>query len=115
LVVPAFSVVPPARAGDRQGACLFPYSDHEMKTSLILTYIGYAAILAIYGTFAWCGKTPVEGFIALLGTAFIALGTKHVGSSTAKSSTDAATQVMSAVSGPPAVAPVILPTTVEKQ
>jgi len=38
----------------------------------------YGALLALWGLFAWMGKTPVEGFIAAISAALTALGVVHV-------------------------------------
>ncbi|WP_353192094.1 hypothetical protein [Pandoraea pnomenusa] len=39
----------------------------------------YGGLLAVWGLFAWFGKTPVEGFIAAIGAALAALGVVHAG------------------------------------
>jgi hypothetical protein len=54
-----------------------------MNWNLFLKYMGYAGVLAIYGAFAWSGKAPVEGFIAVLTGVIAALGATHAASAAA--------------------------------
>lgn len=37
----------------------------------------YAALMGVWGLFAFFGKTPVDGFISAVGAALAALGTIH--------------------------------------
>lgn len=55
-----------------------------MSWSLFLRYIAYGTIIAIYGVFAWYGKAPVEGFIAVLTGAIALLGGQHAAESAVK-------------------------------
>jgi hypothetical protein len=84
-----------------------------MNWALFLKYLGYAFIISVYGVFAWVGKAPVEGFIAVLMGVLATLGASHVAASAAKAATDAATQTNAPVTPTP-VDPLILPTTVNK-
>lgn len=56
-----------------------------MNWNLFLKYMGYAGVLAIYGAFAWSGKAPVEGFLAVLTGVIAALGATHAASAAAAS------------------------------
>lgn len=44
-------------------------------------YLAAGAILAVWGAFAFVGKTPVDGFIAALGSALTGLGVWHAATS----------------------------------
>lgn len=60
-----------------------------MNWNLALQYIAYAFLVSVYGVFAWAGKAPVEGFIAILTGALAALGSAHVSASARKAAADA--------------------------
>ena len=54
------------------------------KLQLVLNYVGAALILAVWGLFAWFGKTSVEGYITSLGIALSAVAGTHAHSLIAK-------------------------------
>lgn len=45
--------------------------------SIYLKTACYAALLGVWGVFAFCGKTDVGGFIEAIGAALAALGAIH--------------------------------------
>jgi len=47
---------------------------------MLLKYLAYLVVLAIYAAFAWTGRSPVEGFIVVLTGIISALGASHVSS-----------------------------------
>jgi hypothetical protein len=51
--------------------------------SIHLKVICYAALMGIWGLFAFVGKTDVAGFIGAITAALAALGAIHAGSSSA--------------------------------
>jgi hypothetical protein len=83
-----------------------------MNWTLALQYIAYAFLITVYGAFAWAGKVPVDGFIAILTGAIAALGATHAASSSAKSAARSAADAIATVNPPP---PSPAPTTVVTQ
>lgn len=57
---------------------------------MLLQFLGYGFVIAVYGLFAWFGKAPVDGFIAVLTGAIAMLGGVHAYSTASKRATDAA-------------------------
>ncbi|MDR3480738.1 MAG: hypothetical protein P4L91_08510 [Burkholderiaceae bacterium] len=53
-------------------------------------YVAYAFLILIYAAFAWSGKAPVDGLIAIITGALAALGAHQANASSAKRATDAA-------------------------
>lgn len=84
-----------------------------MNWNLFLKYLGYAFVISVYGVFAWTGRAPVAGFIAVLTGALALLGGSHLTSSAADAAANTAIKLAQA-SLPPA-APVAAPTTVVTQ
>jgi hypothetical protein len=80
-----------------------------MNWTLALQYIAYGFLITVYGAFAWAGKAPVEGFIAILTGAIAALGATHASASSAKNAAKAAADMVAAVNPP---APAAAPTTI---
>lgn len=76
-----------------------------------MNYFAYGFLILIYAAFAWFGKAPVEGFIALLTGAAAALGTHLTNNAAAERATNAA-NVANPVP-PPYVVPA--PTTITKE
>lgn len=66
-----------------------------MNWNLFLKYVGYAFVISIYGIFAWTGKAPVEGFIAVLTGVLALLGGSHLASSAANDSANTAIKLSS--------------------
>lgn len=79
-----------------------------MNWDLFLKYLGYGVVIAIYGVFAWFGKAPVEGFIAVLTGVISILGGSHAASSALKAAT-AAASVRAATAPQPAPQPPLPP------
>lgn len=48
-----------------------------------LRVLCYAALIIVWGAFAWVGKTSVDAFIQAIGAALAVLGTVHVATSPA--------------------------------
>jgi len=63
----------------------------------ILKFIGAALLLGAWGTLAYMGKTPVDGFITAIGAALSGLGIYHVSTS---ANTPAATVAQPAPAAP---------------
>lgn len=57
--------------------------------SIYLKVACYAALMGVWGFFAFCGKTEVNGFIEAIGAALSALGTIHAITTANKPSTPA--------------------------
>jgi hypothetical protein len=93
------SMALPAETGDRQSACLLPHQDHR-QMNIYLKVACYAALMAVWGTFAFFGKTSVEGFVAAITAALAALAAIHASSSGA--SDQAAASVAPAAPAAPA-------------
>jgi hypothetical protein len=53
-------------------------------------YIAYGFLILVYAAFAWVGKAPVGGLIAVITGALAALGANHAITSAANRATDAA-------------------------
>lgn len=70
----------------------------------------YAALMGVWGAFAFFGKTSVEGFVAAITAALAALAAIHASSSGASDQASAAQAP--AVDAVPA--PIVLPTTINK-
>jgi hypothetical protein len=80
-----------------------------MNWTLALQYIAYGFLICVYGAFAWVGKAPVEGFIAILTGAITALGATHAASASAKNAAKAAADAIATVNPPaPAAAPTVV-------
>ncbi|MBN3757250.1 hypothetical protein G3N95_30210 [Paraburkholderia sp. Tr-20389] len=45
--------------------------------NIYLKVVCYAALMGVWGVFAFCGKTDVGGFIEAIGAALAALGAIH--------------------------------------
>ena len=43
----------------------------------VLKFIGAVLLFAVWGVFAWMGKTPPDGFITAVGAAISGLGIYH--------------------------------------
>lgn len=43
----------------------------------LLKFVGAVLLFAIWGIFAWMGKTPADGFITAVGAAISGLGIYH--------------------------------------
>lgn len=68
--------------------------------SNLLKFIGAVLLFAVWGVFAWMGKTPADGFITAVGAAISGLGIYH-----ARSSANAPAQAPLVETIAPAVAP----------
>jgi hypothetical protein len=99
-------MVAPTSSHDGCRRAVFVSHPHQIR--LIMSYVTYLVAILIYAAFAWTGKAPVEGFIAILGAAIAAYGTHQAHLISSKSATDAA-NLANPVPPPKAVA---LPTTV---
>ena len=78
---------------------------------MLLNYLAYGFLIALYALFAWFGKAPVEGFLTALGMGLAALGTHHAITSASKRATDAANYANPV----PPQQPTAAPTTVSNQ
>ncbi len=77
--------------------------------NILLKVACYAALMSVWGVFAFFGKTPVNGFIEAIAAALTVLGAVHVVADAKKAASPAPAPV-------PDVAPsaIVLPTTTSK-
>ncbi len=70
---------------------------------MILQTLAYAFLIALYALFAWFGKAPVDGFLAVLTAALSGLGIHHVAQAASRRATEAANRARPTL--PPSVVP----------
>ncbi len=75
---------------------------------MILQYLAYGFLIALYALFAWFGKAPVDGFLAVLTAALSGLGVHHAMQAASQRALDAANHAAALL--PPRIVSASVPT-----